>query len=617
MDKWLRERRARLKKSTEAVCNLNNGSLADDIKNLQETGHVFNSYTKLTENCPKFAVESKRALFVDSTKLMCQVGAGNRGRSDDILPDGADGESITRRTRFFYTGLAKNTHRWWELPKDGGGGDDYADKNRTEDNLDMEGTWSMTEGNGVFRVPDMFDSHPLMSGTYIHMAFAETISQHVAQMFGWDPCLEHFIPGRLVHPGLLNVAVTPDALCTVNKDNFYSLLDTCMEGQSGSVTYDQREMGAPRMVLEIKSLHRKSPKCSTESAEVTVSVQEVNDLKVDTSPESKVKALALVTTKLEHAGWIPKNMDPRDWDLVDRGPVMKRQRLSSKRATCSFFRASTLMYPSSQYKELVKKVTFVGPDVFPNIVAQPTTTHRKNKENQDPATCFFEKGVTEWCTEQEKPQTRQKDGKGLSKVSSKRDRPADRVYLRGKVNPGKACILLFSIGTGCENIFIRRWDFDSAPLMLNPASGHFTQVLGQNCVFREYGNESLKNVFAVSFKGSPLDWDHTSRFQRIEKDDKTQLAMVYAYDVGIETSLVDLFNENMAVEIGHATFGDHEGRKYLCGPEYRDKRQKHMFRSFKKCPPLAEPVNVEKLKKTLLDFQKRQQRLACISDDDI
>jgi len=490
-----------LTKSLRIACSLYNGVKKDQVQALLKCGDVLQAYFIVTQTSQKLANETKTDFFLEIRKLIGAIGKDN-------LCDDMDGMELTLRTATWRKNL-RLLIPWWTEP------------------TNLEGTVSSRHvhttdyQDGTVSYASKFSYMPLEVGTYIHEAFGESIAAQCAKMFGWNT-LEYIVPGRMVHAGLPWIGVTPDAICVVDERAFHLVSNKLLTGEIVSST--QRGAGAPWMTIEMKTIHGHMGE-KNEDENPTVREQEIDQLygvyENDHDPDkqaTKEAALKLLVKKLELAGWIPENLyaDDNDYMLEKDEVKLKKTVNSKKRKTCAFFKRSTILYPTKQFKNLC--VEDVGGEVYPNLAKLPSETFHvadeppKKKKKKKPAPTWS-------CV----------------------------VPLKKMVTPGKACMVVYAIGETAVNEVLFHLSWEEAPFMLTLNCDHFNQVMGQHVTARQL-NEQVKSVFAVAFRSyrSPSTYFGT---------DPIQLAIVYAYDVGIQAEAVDAYSDVLSREIALAAQG--------------------------------------------------------------
>jgi len=480
-----------LVKALEIACSQYNGIKKDQIQALLKCGDVLQAYFILTQTSQKLANETKTAFFLEITKLSGVIG------KNSVCND-MDGMEITQRTGAWRKNLALLVP-WWTEPVG------------LKETLSSRCMFTTDHQDGTVIHEAKFSSLPLEVGTYIHEAFGESIAAQCVKMFGWNK-LEYIVPGRMVHAGLPWIGVTPDAICVVDKRAFHFVTQKLFMGET--VRAIERGAGAPWMTIEIKTIHGQNVEENP-----TVREREIDQLYriYDNDHDSdkratKEAALKMLVKKLELAGWIPEKLyaDDNDYMLEKNEAKLKKTANSTKRKTCAFFKKSTILYPTKQFKNL--SVVDVGGEVYPNLAMLPSDILHVTDEPPKKK-----------CTRH------------------------SVVPLKKMVTPGKACMMVYAVGKTVVNEILFRLIWEEAPFMLTLNSDHFNQVMGQHTMARQF-NEDVKSVFAVALRSyrSPSTEFGT---------DPIQLALVYAYDVGIQAEAVDAYSDVLSREIALAAQG--------------------------------------------------------------
>jgi len=486
-----------LTKALGITCSQYSGIKKDQVQALLKCGDVLQAYFILTQTSQKLANDTKADFFLEIRKLIGAIGKNN-------LRNDMDGMEVTQRTGTWRKNLLLLVP-WWMEPTN------------LEETVSRRCMLTTDPEDGTVNQASKFSSFPLEIGTYIHEAFGESITAQCAKMFGWNT-LEYIVPGRIVHAGLPWIGVTPDAICVVDERAFHFISRKLLLGEIVSST--ERGAGAPWMTIEMKTIHGQTMRENADE-NPTVREQEIDQLysvyENDYDPDkmvTKEAALKLLVKKLELAGWIPENLYAEDNDyLLEKNEVkLKKTANSKKRKTCAFFKKSTILYPTKQFKNL--RVEDVGGEVYPNLAKLPSETLRVTYEPpKKKRTCVWN------CV----------------------------VPLKKMVTPGKACMIVYAIGKTVVNEMLFHLIWEEAPFMLTLNSDHFNQVMGQHATARQL-NEQVKSVFAVTFRS------HRSPSTNFGTD-PIQLAIVYAYDVGIQAEAVDAYSDVISREIALAAQG--------------------------------------------------------------
>ena len=109
--------------------------------------------------------------------------------------------------------------------------------------------------------------------------------------------------------------------------------------------------------------------------------------------------------------------------------------------------------------------------------------------------------------------------------------------------------------------------------MLTLNCNHFNQVMAQHCVAKQY-NEDVKSVFAVALRA------HSKPLDRAP----IRVALLYAYDTGIQPDAVDRFSDVYSREIGLAAQSvDDSGKlvRLLVDSEYTERKATSHRRALK------------------------------------
>lgn len=516
------------------------GSKAGQVKELLESDDVLQAYFLVTQVSQDIANESKKACFLEVSKNIGSIN--NRVPCTDMA-----GQEGTERTGKWRALLARMV-AWWTNPND------LLDRIKMYPTLIASLQMSR---DGTVSDNWRYSRCPTEVGSYIHEAYGEMLAYGCAKMFGWEKNLSHIVPGRMIHIGIPFVGVTPDAVSIVNQQAFHRLTRKLFRGEA--VTAKERAAGAPWMMFELKTLHG----CLGVSDEEDSTVQ---DYEIDAlyaqyqsdddvqKEKTKEAALAVLVRKLELGKWMPSGLYAADDDfkLETSCYKMERSRTTKKQKSCTFFKRSTILYPTKQFEKLYAKR--VGSKVYPNLAKLPT---------------FKQKG--------DEPPTK--------KVKERQHGYQQVVKLKEMVKPGKAYMEVYRIGCNYKNVKLFRLDWEKAPLMLTLNCVHFNQVMGQHAVGMQY-NEDVKSVFGLALraKRSPA-----TPF----KTDPVQLAIVYAYDTGIQPLAIDNYGEVLVREIGLAAQGVAES-KHLCDlfidSDYASRKEMFYRRAYK-LPRLMPPTH--------------------------
>jgi len=493
LETWRLQMTVALVKVLEVACSQYNGIKKDEVQALLKCGDVLQAYFILTQTSQIVANETN-VFFLKIRKLIGVIGKNN-------VCNDMNGMEVTQRTGTWRKNLAVLIP-WWTEPTN------------LEKMLSPTHTFTSDHHDGTVNYASKFSSLPLEIGTYIHEAFGESITAQCAKMFGWNR-LEYIVPGRMVHAGLPWIGVTPDAICVVDKRAFHSISHKLFMGET--VRAIERGAGTPWMTIEIKTIHGHMRDDAEENS--TVRELEIEHLygvyENDRDPDkqaTKEAALKLLVRKLELAGWIPENLYAEDNDyLLEKNEVkLKKTANSKKRKACAFFKKSTILYPTKQFKKLC--VEDVGGEVYPNLAKLPSDTLHITDEPP-------KKKRTWQCV----------------------------VPLKNMVIPGKACMIVYAVGKTVVNEMLFHLTWEEAPFMLTLNSDHFNQIMSQHATARQF-NEDVKSIFAVTFRS------HRNRSTKFGED-PIQLAIVYAYDVGILADAVDAYSDVVSREIALAAQG--------------------------------------------------------------
>lgn len=529
-----------LEKALAVACSTYSGVQKTLVQTLIQNNKVLEAYFMITQISQDIANETKNAFFLDMSKHVGVISANVP--CYDMA--GKDGTERTGKWR----ALLEKLIMWWTNP------------NNLQDRIDVRSNLLdalQTGKEGTVSETWRFSKLPMQSGTYIHEAYGEIIARGCAEMFGWHDVLEHIVPGRIVHHGIPWIGVTPDAISVVKEEGFHKLTRRLFRGES--VTDEERRVGIPWMTLEIKTLHGG---VETGLEDATVEAHEIDALLSvfendhDTTKEStKAEALRLLTRKLELGKWMPKGLCQNGDDYRHETTAVKLNRTKSSKTkkACAFFQRGTRVYPTDVYEKLT--VESVGPKVYPNLAKLPVI---KLPDKVPP------------------PKKRKRETEYQHVVD-----------LKTLVRPGQACMVVYKVGGSEQNTRLFRLDWEKAPLMLTLNSDHFNQVMGQHMVARQY-NEDVKSVFAIVLRSHG---DSSIPF----KEDPVQLAVMYAYDTGIQSNAVDSYSEVVAREIGFAAQGlngNEDLHRLLVNSELKE-RQTVLYRRAARFNRLTEPTSLQ------------------------
>lgn len=506
---------SRLQRALALTCRNYRGVKETEVQTLLDDGRIVHAYFLMTQTSQEVANETKKAFFLPVSKTV-----GKTGRD--------------------WTALAEKTTEWWTVPENDDD-DELKRRLRARDNLrrvlESPNDGPIPTRTAAFR----FSASPRTVGTYLHEAYGATVAYECGRMLGkaWET-LEHVVPGRMVHSRLPFMGVTPDAVSMIDEAAFHSLTqklfsrddrteeqeEEAEEAAATATTARERESGAPRMTLEIKTIHGPSAVSESDVSEIwdvfrateeeEKEEKEGDDDTVDCPREpaaaaaAKAAALELLRDKLERGKWMPRNLRG---DHARERHFVKRHRTKGSRQSgpaCAFFQRTTRMYPREEFDRL--KVEYVTGEIYPNFASRPR--QQQKKKTNAAATAAAEKNTP-----------------GTEPTSA-------RVELRKLTKPGKACMVLYDIRRGKKNGVLMRLNWDAAPLVLTLNCDYFNQVLGQRCVAKQYGRDvDLRSVFAVVLPSATAP---------------DRMALMYAYDTGITDYAMECYENVLIREIGSA-----------------------------------------------------------------
>lgn len=542
VNEWRQRTTSALLKALQTACSHYNGVMKDHIHALLKCGNVLQSYFILTQTSQTVANETKQDFFLDLTKMIGVIGR-------NIACRDMDGMEVTQRTGAWRKSLALLVP-WWTRPID------------LKQQITSRRSQTTGAHDGTVKDAWKYSLLPTEAGTYIHEAFGESIAALCARMFGWDQ-LTHIVPGRMVHAGLPWIGVTPDAICVVDEGAFHEVSRRLFAGET--IRAVERGSGAPWMTVELKTIHGRTQKSVSHVTDENATVQECeidhllgiyeNDREV-TKDAAKEAALKLFVRKLEVAGWIPKNLyaENNDYKLENNVVKLQKSQNTSKRKTCAFFKKSTVLYPTTQFEML--RVENAGGEVYPNLAKLASSTLNVIDEPPKKKSRMYQQVVT----------------------------------IKEMVTPGKACMIVYRVGETAMNEVMFRLDWDKAPLMLTLNTNHFNQVMGQHAVARQL-NEDVKSLYAVALTS------HRRSSASFGKD-PIQLAVVYAYDVGIQAAAVDAYSDVMCRELALAAQGISNSESLhamLLRETSVEERRSMLYRRASTMDKLADPSDSEVL----------------------
>jgi len=537
IETWRRSITLALQKALVLSCHQYSGVKKEQIEALLKCDDVLQAYYVLTQTSQKVANETKADYFLESTKLVGTVGR-------NVVCHEMDGMEVTPRTAAWRKSLALLVP-WWSRD------DKYLEECITSCRRTLSFGF---QDDGRVCEAWKYSHKPTEAGTYIHKAFGDSISAQCAKMFGWDELI-NIIPGRMIHAGLPWIGVTPDAIAVVDDRALHEVSRRLFAGET--IPAVERGAGAPWMTLELKTIHGRASNNDDEE-DATIHEHEIDRLygtyEHDEEDATKEAALKFFVKKLELAGWIPENLyvDDSDYRLEKDIIKLRKSQNTKTRKSCEFFKKSTILYPTGQFKKL--RVEEVGGEVYPNLARLSASTLRVTDEPP------------------------KKKSRAWSQI----------VPLKEMVIPGKACMIVYKIGKKATNEILFRLDWAEAPLMLTLNSDHFNQVMGQHATARQV-NEDVKSLFAVALRS------HRSRSAPFGKD-PIQLAIVYAYDVGIQAAAVDAFSDVLSREIALATQGMNNSESVhamLFSETSLESRREALYRRASVMEKLADPSDSE------------------------
>lgn len=321
--------------TVRALCEEYTGPFKKDVRARLQTGNVLGAYYTLTLRTMEIAVHTKPWLFVESTAVFGSAGRGGP------LPDNFG--AITSRTGCVVRALRKN-YPWWKsisVPDEQTTAEmvlDYACNDK--DLVDA------LAGNKA--PPDWLSAlTPAGVGTRLHSDYGEQITCLAAKVMRPNDTLQACIPGRLVHPNILSIGITPDGIAVENMDAFVAGINDVVESK-----LSPPHESAIQLTMELKTLHAPG---------ATVTEEEVRMIAVMTKEE----ALALFTRKLVNGSWL---QDP------DK-PLGKAARTNWKPARIgSFFKRTLNMVDRPVFDDVVANVTRVSSKLLPNFAGFPQKT---------------------------------------------------------------------------------------------------------------------------------------------------------------------------------------------------------------------------------------------------
>ena len=212
-----------------------------NVRNLLKQGKALSSYYRATQMSEPYAVETKRAFFVDCTSLIgrqpvMQTRTGKRAYHE--RPDG------TGRTTRTMADLRK-LHPWWQ-------GIQYASESEEER--------FASANSGKCPENACYSKEPMTVGTHVHESmghyfggrcFSSLYPKEAMQAREW----EVVIPGRMIHQGLPWLGVRPDALVVDSEMNFLETYERMwMYNDRKKLTGEACQRGQPLVTCEFKTI---------------------------------------------------------------------------------------------------------------------------------------------------------------------------------------------------------------------------------------------------------------------------------------------------------------------------------------------------------------------------
>ncbi len=274
-----------------------------------QTDLPYSLYYELTRKNMPYAVATKRALFLSTSKTMSAVLRKKKGRTDIL-----------------YEALGAHVP-WWD--------EGYVLPEFTVD------AFARIEPG---KPPSPYDASPTDCGTYIHEKYGELIGAWCGELLEIDGA-DVVIPGRILHPRIAPVGITPDALGVLRSGSAFAR-GYMEKVHRGGIIQEEGE-GSPLFTMELKTI---------QTAAGTISDREYEDAL--SRPDGDTVLGELLVPKLEAAGWMKPGV------FSGTTPDDKCDGLRKRRGGSSFFTKSTKLYPTKGYRRNIA-IGKVSADVLP------------------------------------------------------------------------------------------------------------------------------------------------------------------------------------------------------------------------------------------------------------